>query len=60
MQVVVAFIRGTHEALAGTGSSHGGWGGGGKARGWADTPWRRSAVAFLLVSEADGMLHQHN
>jgi hypothetical protein len=34
--VVVAFIRGTHEAIAGA-----------TQRGLSDTAWRRSAVAFL-------------
>ncbi len=33
----MAFIRGTHEALAAGGRGD-----------WNDTPWRRSAVAFLL------------
>ena len=54
LQVVVAFVRGTHEALAG---GAGGWGASVHTR--ADTPWRRSAVAFLqasglLLSDRDG------
>lgn len=41
--ILVAFVRGAHELLAG-----GGWGGG-AARSWAEAPWRRSAVAYLQV-----------
>lgn len=42
---LVAFVREAHELLAGAGGS---WPGA-TARGWADAPWRRSAVAYLEV-----------
>ena len=49
-EVVVAFIRSTHDLLGGHGiGAAGGHGWGSSARGWADAPWRRSSVAFLQV-----------
>ncbi|KAI7838672.1 hypothetical protein COHA_007475 [Chlorella ohadii] len=40
-EVVVAFVRSAHDVLAG------GWGGAAAGRSWRETPWRRSALAFL-------------
>ena len=45
-QVVVAFVRSSHDALAG---GHGGWGAAAAGRPWQETPWRRSALAFVQV-----------
>ena len=54
-EVVVAFVRSTHDLLGGHGTgAAGGHGWGASARGWADAPWRRSAVAFLQVGERQG------
>ncbi|PRW60310.1 F-box SKIP31-like isoform X1 [Chlorella sorokiniana] len=43
-EVVVAFVRSSHDALA---AGHGGWGAAAAGRPWKETPWRRSALAFL-------------
>ena len=47
-QVVVAFVRSSHDALAG---GHGGWGAAAAGRPWQETTWRRSALAFLQVRQ---------
>lgn len=51
-QLVIGFARAAHEALAGAGApvptgagSHAAWAP--DVRAWEDTPWRRSALAFL-------------